>query len=174
MYLLVLPFIFASIVTSTTPAPAAAQPPCTAPQYRQFDFWLGDWHVVDPQGKPEGTNLVTSIYGGCALQEHWHGAGGDQGSSFNIYNATTKRWHQTWVDNSGTLLVLDGESPNPGVMVLSGTRRTRRGATVMDRITWTRLDENRVHQLWDYTADGGKTWSVVFDGTYIRQPASST
>jgi hypothetical protein len=158
-------------VAFATPAPAASAPPCSAPQHRQFDFWLGDWRVVDPQGEPAGTNLVTAVYGGCALQEHWKGVGGDQGSSFNIYNDPTARWHQTWVDNSGTLLLLDGGSPRPGVMVLTGMRRTKRGREVEDRITWTKLDDNRVRQLWDFTADGGKKWSVIFDGTYIRQHA---
>lgn len=158
-----------SVAFAATPAPQATAQPCTAAQYRQFDFWLGDWRVVDPQGKPAGTNLVTAEYGGCALQEHWKGVGGDQGSSFNIFNGTAGKWHQTWVDNSGTLLVLDGESPNPGVMVLSGMRRTRAGRMVEDRITWTKVDDNHVRQLWDFTADGGKKWSVVFDGTYIRK-----
>jgi hypothetical protein len=155
----------ALVVASASPAP----PPCSAPQNRQFDFWLGDWRVVDPQGKPAGTNLVTAVYGGCALQEHWKGVGGDQGSSFNIYTEATGRWHQTWVDNSGLLLLLDGGSPRPGVMVLSGPRRTRKGNAVEDRITWTKLDDRRVRQLWDETADQGKTWSIIFDGTYIKQ-----
>jgi hypothetical protein len=173
MLLPVLTILGVITMAFATPAPQASAQPCTAPQNRQFDFWLGDWRVVDPQGKPAGTNLVTAVYGGCALQEHWKGVDGDQGSSFNIFNSPTGKWHQTWVDNSGTLLLLDGGSPSPGVMVLTGTRRTKKGRMVEDRITWTKIDQNRVRQLWDFTADGGKKWAVVFDGTYIRQPASS-
>lgn len=165
-------FASAVVIALASPTPSATPQPCSAPQYRQFDFWLGDWRVVDPLGKPAGTNLVTAVYGGCALQEHWKGVSGDQGSSFNIYRKSTDRWHQTWVDNSGVLLLLDGESPRPGVMVLTGMRRTMKGQMVEDRITWTKLDESRVRQLWDYTADRGKTWSVIFDGTYIRQRVS--
>ena len=168
--MLLLALLTANTLLSTpaTAAPQMPAHPCAAPQYRQFDFWLGSWRVVDPQGKPAGTNVVTSEFGGCALQEHWVGVGGDRGSSFNIFNAPTAQWHQTWVDNSGVLLVLNGGSPRAGVMVLTGSRRTRRGRIVEDRITWTKLDEHRVRQLWDFTADGGKTWSVVFDGTYIK------
>jgi len=158
----------ALLVASATPAPQVPPLPCIAPQYRQFDFWLGRWRVVDPQGKSAGTNVVTSEYGGCAVQEHWSGVGGDRGSSFNIFNAPTGKWHQTWVDNAGTLLLLNGGSPRAGVMVLTGSRRTRKGRIVEDRITWTKLGEHRVRQLWDYTADGGRKWSVVFDGTYIK------
>ena len=38
---------------------AAAQtaPPCKArPEYRQFDFWVGEWDVQNPQGQTAGTN----------------------------------------------------------------------------------------------------------------------
>src|ERR1700687_5622942 len=167
-----LPLAGAAIIALASPAPSEISAPCSAPQYRPFDFWLGDWRVVDPQGKPAGTNLVTANYGGCALQEHWKGVSGDQGSSFSIYRTSAGRWHQTWVDNSGLLLLLDGASPRPGVMVLTGLRRTKKGHMVEDRITWTKLDESRVRQLWDSTSDRGKTWSVIFDGTYIRQHIS--
>ena len=34
-----------------TPPP---QPPCPAPQSRQFDFWVGDWDVFMPDGKKSG------------------------------------------------------------------------------------------------------------------------
>lgn len=169
MLLPVLALIGAISVISATPAPPAPARPCMGPQFRLFDFWLGDWRVVDPQGRPAGTNLVTSVYGGCALQEHWKGVSGDQGSSFNIFSSSTGMWHQTWVDNAGTLLLLNGKSPRPGVMTLTGMRRTKSGRDVEDRITWTKLDVNRVRQLWDFTADGGKKWSVIFDGTYIRR-----
>jgi hypothetical protein len=168
MLILSLAIANALLVASAAPAPQNPPRPCTAPQYRQFDFWLGNWRVVDPQGKPSGTNLVIAEYGGCALQEHWVGVGGDRGSSYNIYDVSTGQWHQTWVDNSGTLLVLNGGSPRAGVMVLTGSRRTRKGRIVEDRITWTKLGDRRVRQLWDYTADGGRKWSVVFDGTYIK------
>jgi len=161
--------LIGATVVSATPAPAAPPRPCSSPQFRRFDFWLGDWRVVDPQGKSAGTNLVTAVYGGCALQEHWRGVSGDQGSSFNIFNSPSGTWHQTWVDNSGTLLLLNGKSPRPGVMVLKGMRQTKSGRVVEDRITWTKLDESRVRQLWDFTANGGKKWSVIFDGTYIRR-----
>src|SRR5689334_4174783 len=97
------------MILSAAAAHAAPPPatPCTAPEYRQFDFWLGDWDVTNPAGKAAGHNRVTSEYGGCVLQEHWTGAGGSVGSSFNIYDPVRKVWHQTWVDNGGTLLELE-------------------------------------------------------------------
>ena len=56
--------------------PAPATKPCSAPPYRQFDFWIGDWDVFSPDGKLAGHNRVESIEGGCGIQENWTGAGG--------------------------------------------------------------------------------------------------
>jgi len=156
-----------------TGAPAAGSPapkPCATPEHRQFDFWVGDWNVVDPKGEPAGTNDVKSVFGGCVVMENWVGAGGETGSSFNIYNAPARKWHQTWVDSHGQVLLLDGQF-REGKMVLEGRREGASGGTVVDRISWERIngDPNRVRQLWQASRDGGKTWAVVFEGTYVRK-----
>jgi len=36
------------------------------------------------------------------------GAGGHHGTSYNIYDASRRRWHETWVDDEGLLLQLEG------------------------------------------------------------------
>ena len=160
------------LVSALMGAPAlrfatAANEACSAPEYRQFDFWLGQWEVRTPDGKHAGTNRITRILGGCVLQEHWSGAKGMHGASFNIYDAATGRWHQTWVDDRGTLLTLDGQLEN-GAMVLRGETRERDGATVAQRISWSKLANGHVRQLWETSRDGGASWQVTFDGTYVR------
>lgn len=152
------------------PPTAPAGGPCAAPEYRQFDFWIGDWEVTQG-GDQAGTNSIYPVYGGCALKENWQGTGegGISGSSFNIYDQATQRWHQTWVDSSGSLLLLDGGLVD-GSMVLTGQRPTRDGSgQATHRITWTPNDDGSVRQLWEASKDGGSTWSVVFDGHYVRQ-----
>jgi hypothetical protein len=142
---------------------------CSAPEYRQFDFWIGDWNVTS-NGEPAGTNSITAVHGGCALTERWQGAGegGISGSSFNIYDQATSRWHQTWVDSTGTLLQLDGGLVG-GTMVLSGERVARDGSgMVLHRISWTPGADGSVRQLWEASKDGGENWTVVFDGRYQR------
>jgi len=141
---------------------------CSAAEYRQFDFWVGEW-VVTSNGQPAGTNTIEAIHGGCALQENWQGAGegGISGSSFNIYDAATGKWHQTWVDASGTLLQLDGGRVGAS-MVLSGERPAPEGkGTAQHRITWTPNEDGSVRQLWEASSDGGDTWNVLFDGLYV-------
>jgi hypothetical protein len=149
-------------------SPAARPPACTSAQDRQFDFWLGDWTVTDNgTGKPAGTNRITRELRGCVLQEHWSGSEGGHGTSFNHYDAARKLWHQTWVDDSGGILYLDG-GLRDGAMVLSGTRPGRKGGTVTDRIVWTRRPDGSVRQWWRVSRNGGKTWSTAFDGIYRR------
>jgi hypothetical protein len=151
------------------PAPAAKPPaPCSAPEHRQFDFWVGDWEVTTPDGKPAGSNLITRELGGCVLHEHWKGRGGMLGESFNVYSPATRKWHQTWVDDRGTLLLLDGAFEN-GAMLLRGAERTVAGKPTLDRITWTPKGGDEVHQVWEQSNDGGRAWSTVFHGVYRRR-----
>lgn len=149
------------------PAAPPAQP-CEGVGYHQFDFWIGDWNVTEGE-RQAGTNSIHPVHGGCALQENWQGTepGGISGSSFNIYDRATGRWHQTWVDASGTLLQLDGGVAD-GSMVLSGARPARDGGTVLHRIRWTPNEDGTVRQLWEASRDGGGRWDVLFDGLYER------
>ena len=36
------------------------------------------------------------------------------------------------------------------------------------RITWTPDTTGNVRQLWESSTDGGRTWTVVFDGRYSK------
>jgi len=154
------------------PSPPATSPSrkpagCPAAPNRQFDFWLGDWDVADASGKPAGRNRIVAVHDGCALQENWAGNGGFTGTSLNAYDAERKAWHQTWVDNNGGVLQLDGTFAD-GRMVLSG-ESTDDGRKVVQRIAWQRLPDGRVRQLWESSSDGGATWSVAFDGYYTKR-----
>jgi hypothetical protein len=159
-------------VTLTLPMPSptwAQQPPCNSAAHRQFDFWIGEWEVTDSTGGVVGHNRITAEYHGCVLREQWQASGRHAGSSLNIYDRTRRIWHQTWVDNGGLLLLLDGQFAD-GRMVLTGTRTTAAGATTLDRITWYVMDgdADRVRQVWEQSGDGGISWRVVFDGRYAR------
>ncbi len=122
----VIVLLFVVAMNTSTPLQVSAAPaaekekPCSAAPYRQFDFWLGSWDVTE-KGKMAGTNRIERILGGCALHESWHGAGGLHGNSINYYDAPRGVWHQTWIDERGNGLVLEGEFEN-GVMRLEGKR----------------------------------------------------
>jgi hypothetical protein len=159
------------VTVSSVQAQTAAQgpPSCGAAEYRQFDFWVGTWEVENPQGQLVGTNSITRAFGGCVLVERWQSmTSAHAGSSHNIYDRVTGKWHQTWVDNSGLLLQLDGEL-KAGRMVLEGTRPRQDGSMVRHRITWEPLPDGRVRQLWETSLDVGQSWNVAFDGLYVRR-----
>jgi hypothetical protein len=152
----------ASVASAQTPTPKS---PCGAPEYRQFDFWLGDWDVADANGKLVGRNRITAAQKGCALLEQWEGKGGVTGASLNAWDADRRRWHQTWIDSSGSLLLLEGGIVD-GRMVLAGTANDATGKPARQRITWQKLSDGRVRQTWESSADGGATWTTAFDGYY--------
>jgi len=127
-----------------------------------FDFWVGEWEVTDPEGNPVGENSITSLAGTGAVAEHWHGASGVEGWSLSSWDAARGCWHQTWVDSSGGVLLLDG-GLREGAMVLSGEAEGE-----LQRISWTPGD-GRVRQHWEVSGDDGLTWRTAFDGRYTRR-----
>jgi hypothetical protein len=153
-----------------TPPPQTPPPsPCKSrPEYRQFDFWVGEWDVLNPRGQQAGTNSVQLILGDCVVFENWTSARGSDGKSFNVYNAAKGKWQQTWVDGSGGVLELLGEYRD-GAMRFSGETKGGDGKVRLERLTFTKLDGGRVRQFWEQSADGGKTWTVAFDGMYVRK-----
>ena len=166
-----LAFVMLMTVVSLTVAHAADEPkkPCTSEEYSQFDFWIGEWRVTDEEGEFQGTNRIRKILDGCVLEESWTGAQGTRGQSFNIYAKGRKSWHQTWVDSNGMLLTLDGGLID-GRMVLAGETPGPEGKPpAQHEISWQKLDDDRVRQVWRMSRDGGSTWREVFVGTYTRK-----
>ena len=85
---------------------SSAQLPCSLPVYRQFDFWIGEWEAFGKNGKKAGDSKISLVLDSCIILEEWTSASASQGvryagKSFNTYNALTKQWQQTWVDNVG-------------------------------------------------------------------------
>jgi hypothetical protein len=153
---------------AVTPSPVPMSASCTGAPYRQFDFWLGDWDLIGPDGKKSADDHVAAILGGCAVEENWTGARSGQGISFSAYDPATKRWHQTLMDDGGAVLNLEGEFAD-GKMILVGTRPSQKekGVTITHRIAWTPQPDHRVKQVWENSTNGGRTWRLVSEGTYV-------
>lgn len=140
---------------------------CDASEHRQFDFWLGEWNVRTSDGKLAGVNSIKREYDGCVLHERYSTARGYSGESLNMYDAGRKVWHQTWVDTSGALLLLEG-GLHAGSMVLEGQSLDAKGQITKHRITWTPHPNGTVRQHWESTNAKGE-WITAFDGTYSRK-----
>ena len=154
----------ALFATASAHAQTAPPPSCTEPERSQFDFWVGDWDV-QIKGQSRGSNRIERAHGGCVVVENYRTNDGRySGTSLNMYVTSTKQWVQRWGDSSGLLLELDGAFANGAMRMQSKPEQGR-----MDRVTWTAIDADHVRQLWEKSSDGGATWSVAFDGLYIRK-----
>jgi hypothetical protein len=142
------------------------------PKYRALDFWVGEWEVRGVNalpGTPSATSSITKIHKGCVILETY-GAGSTTGQSFNIYDRSTGKWRQTWVDSSGRLHEYWGEATD-GMLVYEGSLPPLPGQTgrQQTRMTFSRLDPDRVRQYSERSPDGGKTWQINFDLVYTRR-----
>ncbi|MGA8267629.1 MAG: nuclear transport factor 2 family protein, partial [Candidatus Acidiferrales bacterium] len=151
-----------SSIHAATPVELQQPAACTAPEYHQLDFWIGDWDAYDVGGTAKVAHArVDSILNGCALHEIYEGAGGHKGESFTIYDASRKVWHQSWVTDRGQLLVIEGKL-QAGEIVLSGVDRTATGEERHVRGTW-KPAEGGVRETAVTSTDGGATWKPWFD-----------
>jgi hypothetical protein len=176
-------FVLAPVVTAapiaaqtapppSPPAAAARQKPpdCLSdPEYRKFDFWIGQWDV-QPTGQPRAatgaSSRVDQVLGSCVLLENWDPPGQPAGKSFNIYNRATKKWEQYWVDATGRITYYIGEFRADGNLYYEADQF---GTANKLRMTFFNQGPDQVRQLGHLSTDGGKTWTVSFDLTYVRR-----
>jgi hypothetical protein len=141
----------------------APQPGCSAPGYRLFDFWVGDWDAYDAEDTttPAARAHVDLVAAGCAVHELYEQSDGLIGDSILSFDAVRQQWQQTWVTNFGALMVLRGQF-NGRTVLLEGEMHFRNGKTALQRITW-KPDGSGVRESSEESRDDGKTWSPGFD-----------
>ena len=151
---------------ATTPI----SPDCTAAEYRQLDFWIGDWDTFEtdaPGGPSVARARVNPIAQGCAIHELYEQNDGLIGDSILSYDAVRKQWQQTWVTNRGAIMVLWGDFKD-GALVLEGDVHLRNGKSVKQRITW-KAQGKGVRESAVMSKDGGKTWTSAFDVLFLKR-----
>ncbi|HSJ63170.1 MAG TPA: hypothetical protein VK922_04595 [Gemmatimonadaceae bacterium] len=141
--------------------------------FHRLDFWVGEWDVK-VNGALAGTNTIEKILDGCAILEHWRGAGGQEGMSLFYFDRATDTWKQVWVTQTATAPggvkektmiapLPDGAVRFQGKIALSGGRH------YLDRTTLSRLPDGRVRQVIATSIDDGATWRTQFDAIYERR-----
>ncbi len=144
-----------------------AQNPCKAsPEYRQFDFWIGEWDVKNPQGLVVGSSNIQLILSECIIFENYK-TPNYAGKSFNIYDKEDKKWHQTWVDKNGVLTEFVGELKDGKMVYVADEMRS--GKRILVKMTFTKLKNGDVNQFGEFSADGGKTWATRYNLTYTKK-----
>lgn len=148
--------------------------PCSQTEYRQFDFWLGEWEAFGTNGQKAGDSKISSMLDSCVILEEWTSASVQQGlryagKSFNTYNAATKQWQQTWVDNvGGTNEYMQGKFENNQIIFSSTSFKFNKDTMAIRRMTFTHLNADKLRQHGEISKDNGISWSTEYDLEYRR------
>jgi hypothetical protein len=164
--------IFASaLLFALQSGSATPPPPCAAPEYGQFDFWVGEWDVF-PNGAEKliAHSRIEKLYAGCAIRENWMPLSGSGGGSLNGYNPATKRWHQSWIGSQPGHVDFDGGF-TAGKMVLTGmwANVNGPGQDALIRMSYAPQPDGSVRQHGEQSTDHGLTWSTNFDFIYRKR-----
>jgi hypothetical protein len=172
---IVLAIILLVISSNSLSAQTQRKPPCSRPEYRQFDFWLGEWEAFGIKGNKAGDSKISLILDSCIILEEWTSASGQgglryAGKSFNTYNAQTKQWQQTWVDNAGgTTEYLKGRFEENKIIFMSNSFKISKDSFAVRRLTFYNLGPDKVRQHGEVSKDEGKTWITEYDLEYRRR-----
>jgi hypothetical protein len=151
-----------------------AQKPCSLPEYRQFDFWLGDWDVYGARGKA-GDSKISLILDSCIILEEWTSASNPlgllyAGKSFNTWNAALKQWQQTWVDNSGnTTAFTYGKYEDKQIIFKTDPFPFTKDTMAIRRLTFFNLSSDKVRQLGEISKNNGASFVTEYDLEYRRK-----
>ena len=142
---------------------------CDAPEARQFDFWIGDWHAECGDGH-RGSNRIRSILDGCVILEEFDASQSAQlrGTSVSMWAPSRGRWLQTWVDNAGNYLALEGGLDDAGRMVLS-TAREDDGREIIWRMVFADIAERSFDGSWERRGANDSEWEPVWRIHYTRR-----
>lgn len=154
---------------------ASAQKPCSRPEYRQFDFWLGEWEAFGINGKKAGDSKISMLLDSCVILEEWTSAGIQQGlrfagKSFNTWNAAKKQWQQTWVDNTGgSTAYTEGKYEANKIVFRTSPFAFSKDTMAVRQLSFFNLGPDKVRQLGEISKDNGIKWTVEFDLEYRRK-----
>lgn len=144
---------------------------CAGAESRQFDFWLGEWDVSPGQSTVVVAESVIAAHDqGCVILENWRPFRNAHGHSINSYDATDGKWHQTWVDASGTRTEYSGSVDAEGVMRLDNLSPPRPGAPQgRQRMNLQRIDADTVRQWGEAYDEAQQSWNTTWAFTYRRR-----
>jgi hypothetical protein len=168
-------FQFEEIVTQATvreiPETKTQQTPACKDlsEFRQLDFWLGDWEVFD-KGQKLSDTRVEPVLKDCALAETWVAVeGGHGGRGLSTYAPLTQKWEYFWVADNGYM------SHWTGILIGNEMRfaaeQTREGVKKLRHWSLIKMPDGSVRELSVGSSDGGKTWVTEYDFMWHHKKA---
>ena len=152
---------------------ASPPPPCSAPEYRQLDFWVGEWELEYDRGDGttgSATNSITKDeFGSCVIVERFAMPTGYSGASYSIYDRGKKQWRQMWVDNNGGTFTLvggpaEGQPHRFELRTVEPTGPTQ----LLRRMIWEDVEPDRLVWRWQ-SLQGDGSWKDEWVLNYRRK-----
>ncbi|WP_339696609.1 hypothetical protein [uncultured Roseivirga sp.] len=141
---------------------------------KQFDFWIGKWNLtwLGANGKIErGQNTISEILDGKVIQENFEATEGAQkgykGISISVYNANSKTWHQTWMDNQRGNINFTGFFDENIKGFITRPQEVN-GKQQVSRMVFKDITKDSFVWDWESSEDGGKTWKLNWQINYKR------
>lgn len=157
------------LVVASAPAVAQHAGCSDLPRFNEFDFWLGNWEVIDNRtGNRAGSNSISKTEAGCLIIEKWLSGNSGTGTSINYFNPVQNQWRQLWVSAGQYSIDIVG-GLKAGSMVLEGDIYYFSGNSNKFRGTWTPNDDGSVRQFFEQFNEDTNSWDVWFDGRYVKQ-----
>lgn len=135
----------------------------------ELDFWIGTWVVAWDGG--HGTNRLSRILGDHVIHERFEGADHDgtgplHGESWSVFDPARALWRQTWVDDQGGYLDLAGDLVDGWFAFVRAA--PERGETARQRMVFRDVESDRFRWTWEFSPDGGATWTTRWEIAYRR------
>lgn len=165
-------FIFACSVSSSWGQTHTSINELDASEY--FDFWVGEWDLTwqASNGTTEkGMNTIERVLNGKVIKENFEATTGKLkgyiGKSYSVYNPSSGKWKQTWVDNSGGYLDFVGKfEDNKRIFIREG--QDRNGNPIMQRMVFYDITEDSFTWDWEKSTNNGKSWQLQWRIAYQR------
>lgn len=143
--------------------------PCSAPESSQFDFWVGDWNLTYNDSL-HSTNKIDHEFDGCVIHEHFFDPNQKyKGESWSVFNPNTKMWQQTWVDNQGAYIALNGKFENSEMLLFTEPHALKAGGTGINKMRYYNITDKSFDWNWEQSTDNGKTWTIGWKIHYVRK-----
>ena len=164
-----------TVLTSLCLIAVVAFLPNDARPERNLDFWVGEWELTGRQRvspdkgewrEMRATNSIRAILNGRVIEEQFS-MNGFQGRSLSVYEARSKQWKQTWVDDQGSYLDFTG-GWRDGKMTFS-RKAVVNGQTVTQRMVFHDIEWDSLVWDWEASRDKGKTWRLLWRLNYKRK-----
>ncbi len=159
--------------SANTPPPKS----CQGEEYRQLDFWVGEWDLWYSQGpdKPKAwaENAISkSAYGDCVITEKFS-MPGFTGMSVSTFHKQIGQWRQTWVDDQGNYFdLVGGPAPKDADhdFGLESVHPQEFDAPYL-RMIWTVEDADHLIWQWQGHKPGETVWKDLWVLHYVRKGA---